>query len=36
MVLGRQHGDGDVVGALLASGVGHGQLEGVNALLELA
>lgn len=36
LVLRRQHGDGDVVRALLAPVVGHGQLEGVNTLLETA
>lgn len=34
LALRRQHGDRDVIGALLARRVRHGQLEGVHPLLE--
>lgn len=36
LVFWRQHGDGDVIRALLAPHVAHSQLEGVNTLLETA
>lgn len=36
LVFGRQHGDRDVVGALLAGCVGDRHLEGVHSLLQTA